>query len=459
MSVEVLQSPIDGTRYMLGGEYTKEGVSSALQLEHEKKQRDLKAHDDWLIGAKSQKFVHHNDAAIVETAKRHLAAAVQLQLPIPDNTSNLVSRWTSWSDSIREKIAGLETCQQVLHFAQSEIPFDHRTQVKEITDELGIYEKLVMEEFPYRFEEIRACSENVLSLPETLYLAYGRLVSNIFYWHLRTMMICQENIKSLKRIVEIGGGYGSLARLWLSTKNELERYVIVDLPESLFFSEVALRTEFGDQVGYWEGKDPGTKVVLLPVNRLNEYQASSDLVISVGSLQEMSDAWVSFYMNWLDQHKTKFFYSLNYMGSNIGYLFECRNFWSPRPSNKWVTRLLNPDVPLVKWMCSGRSFVEIFYEKTQTNFPVKFSNWSVLNNNFFNRATYLEGLELLRQDLSLDNAMKFLSIMARADADHKFPFPKEGLSIASLALLHRPNDPWLKKLVDYHANSIKVASY
>jgi putative sugar O-methyltransferase len=433
--------------------YEKEAVAR-------KKFNDSEAsHEKWMAEAIASDPRDGRDETILSDARRHLEAARLLDPPVVDIDGCLDSRWLEWSKSFYENTKQFTTCRDVLHYAQAKIPFDHREPAKPRKSEFLIFEKLVNEEFPHRLETQFSLHDNVKSIPDTLHWCYGekRLTSNVFYWHMRIMFRCQEDVPMLDRILEIGGGYGALARLWMINKTaKIRRYVIVDLPESLFYSEVCLRAELGDDIGYWEGKDPGTRIVLVPIGRLHEYTAMSDLVINVGSMQEMSDTWVSFYMTWLDQYKPRFFYSLNYMGQAITAMHESRTFWAPRPSMAWATRSQTADVTLVKMMCCGRDFVETIYERAT---PVqKFSDWSVLKGCFFNRETYLEGLELLRQDMTVDNAKMFLSIVTKNNDLRRILCPKEILWIAACA--HKATgDPALKKLVDALSGVEKIGTY
>lgn len=444
--MKVAFSSVNSERFMLS-----DADKIDVFKENDRKERDNilaaeKAHDDWFAKAKSTPAKRDYDAAILADARRHLEGARKLPLPVKDGSSTFDSRWSPWAESYYKEASSFTTCRDVLHFAQSGIPFDHREPVRDKKTELDTYEKMMSEEFPFRIEEQLRLFDNPESIPETLCLKYGRLVSNIFYWHLRVMFRCIEDITPLQSIFEIGGGYGSLARLWLKNESvDVKRYVIADLPESLFYSEVCLRAEFGDQIGYWEGTDPGTKVVLLPICRLNEYHDKSDLVINVGSMQEMSDSWVDYYMDWIDQYAPKYFYSLNYVGQSLVHMYESRNFWAPHPSRAWTTRLIDGNVPIIKAMCAGRDFAEAIYERCEPT--RKFSEWSVLGGYFFNRATYLEGLELLRQDMTVNNAIQFIHACTTNNDKKRLMVPKEVLFIASL--IHRmTKDPNLGALID-----------
>lgn len=455
MSVDVVISPFNNARIMVGDDLSIESVNEQIEKERSETAAAKVAYDEWLAEAKTIQS-GANDAAILATARQNLEAARQLKPPVDNADGEIQSRWKDWADRIYQETKTFTSCREVLHYAQSKIPFDHRSVVKPDVSEFDKYACLLNNEFPQWYHLLHLVSENPASIPETVYLLWGKhLVSNVFFWQLRNMFFCQTHVDPLNSIIEIGGGYGALARLWLNNPEaKVERYVIVDLPEALFFSEVCLKAEFGDQVGYWHGQDPKTKVVLVPVSRIDEYTKPSDLVISIGSMQEMSDAWISHYMGWLDRYNAKFFYSLNYMGASIEHLFESRNFWAPRPSHYWSTRVLHPDVPLIKTMCEGRSFVEVLYEKIKSQ--AKFASWSVLNGGFFDRGAYLEGLELLRQDCTEINAKVFINMVMQNVIARKFLLPKEVFSVASAI---KSQDPQLKKFIKYLDEMKKQATY
>lgn len=446
---------LNNERFMLGGEETPETFRERDEAARAKEVEAEADYAEWLRAARD--YVNLDGGEIVEEAKAHLDVARRLEPPVKDGISCYDSRWSGWADTYVKDVPNLTTPQQVLRHAQVRVPFDHRCVVEGHKSEYAIFEKLVSEEFPFYHDQQFAAKENPLSVPETLFFMHNRLVSNVFYWHLRTKLRCQQDLAP-RRIIEIGGGYGSLARIWLNDP-AIIRYVIVDLPESLFFSEVCLRQE-GFNVGYFNGADFGHRVLLVPVGRLNEYtrnnQATCDLVMSVGSLQEMSDPWVSYYMKMLDDVRPRYFYSLNYMGGPVHFLHESRNFWAPRPSSEWTTRSIEADVPLVKMMCAGRDFAEVIYERTPM--PVaRFSDWSVLRGATFNRRTYLEGLELLRQDFTTANGVQFVKIVLDNNDKKKLVVPKEIMLVIN-SLSEVTKDPEIKRTLDILLNSQRYAS-
>jgi hypothetical protein len=224
--------------------------------------------------------------------------------------------------------------------------------------------------------------------------------------------------------LEIGGGYGEIARLWLTNSiAPAESYVIVDIPECLFFAEVALRAEFGGEVGYFDGQDPGTRILLVPIPFLGDLTRPADLVVNTGSMQEMTDEWIDFYNQWLSNYDTRYFYSLNYIAQPISGMGESRNLWSQRLGGEWSTRHLRLDIPLLDLEGPTRDFLEAVYEKSPAIRSLK--EWSIYRGHHLSKTTYVEGLDLLRQDFTIENAKTFVNAIIE-----KMPYhPKELLYI------------------------------
>jgi hypothetical protein len=273
---------------------------------------------------------------------------------------------------------------------------------------LALYDDLVRNEFPWFSDMLDAMREHPDCIPETLAEVRGRPVSNILFWHARYVLCCLTYIPQPKRIIDIGGGYGASARLWLGTPNP-PSYCIIDAPETLFFAEVALAKELGERIEYFGGtatrKD--SSVVLVPLGRLHAFPAAADLVINTGSMQEMTDEWIDFYMRWLDDADVRFFYSLNYVAQPVKKLHESRNLWGPRPSARWATRYLSLGVPLVQAQArGGRNFQEVIYEKGGATRTL--AEWAGQRDRAIDVQCYAEGLDLLRQSLTVENAARFL---------------------------------------------------
>src|SRR5713226_775090 len=300
--------------------------------------------------------------SLVVEAGRHLEKALS---HISPSQPSYGSRWQPQIDAIRRDIPALRDSISCLHYAQKEITFDGRPPFPSDMMQIQLREWAVENEFPNLIPTLRQMYDNPLSYPESLGQFNGRTISRIFYCHARIVLAGITYANRPKRILEIGGGYGEIARLWLTNSTApAESYVIVDIPECLFFAEVALRAEFGDQVAYFEGHDPGTRILLVPIPYLGDLTRSADLVINTGSMQEMTDEWIDFYVGWLTKYDTRYFYSLNYIAQPIAVMGESRNLWSQRLGAEWSTRHLRLNIPLLDLEGPTRDFLEVLYEKS-----------------------------------------------------------------------------------------------
>ncbi len=288
-----------------------------------------------------------SDHRVLSEARRHLAQARSevegLQTPPSD-------RWSLYLEHIRTKIAHLHSARDAIDYAQREIGFDHRSLAVGKEQRLSLNETTLKGEFPHFADAITSLSDSQHCVPESLCELGGRQVSNVFYFHLRYLLQCHTYLQDVRCVCEIGGGYGAPARLWLDNPIRVpEIYVIVDFPESLFFAEVFLRTDFPDLSPlYLDEETPLSReiaerhrLVLCPIDRIHLLQhLEFDLVVNTGSLQEMTEEWVGFWMSWLDQQPCRFFYSLNYFGQPLADMREGANSWSPRLGSNWQSNLL-----------------------------------------------------------------------------------------------------------------------
>ncbi len=175
-----------------------------------------------------------------------------------------------------------------------------------------------------------------------------QLVSNVLFFHLSYLLQCLTWVPKPGVICEIGGGYGAPARLWLHESRPPTRNLCrlsVDFPESLFFAEVFLRSNFdGLTLHYVTDAKPlerdfvgQFRVVLCPIHHLDALnRLPFDLVINTGSMQEMTEEWIDFWMLWLKRQDCRFFYSMNYFGQPLNFLAESGKRLSPRPSARLV---------------------------------------------------------------------------------------------------------------------------
>jgi hypothetical protein len=358
---------------------------------------------------------------IVDLARGHLdrALADDRQGSLPDYGS----RWAPQVEAIRRDLAALTDRVACLHYAQYSITFDGRPPFPSDTLIVQFREWAVQNEFPQYANDLLLMSENPASGGVGQF--NGRLVSIPIYHHARNVLAGITYANKPKRILEIGGGYGEIARLWV--KNPIASatsYVIVDIPECLFLAEVALRSEFGDMVGYLEGADPDTPILLVPLSRLFALKRNADLVVNTGSMQEMTDEWVDFYVDWLTRYDARYFYSLNYAAQPISILGESRNLWTQRLGPEWSTRHLRLNIPLMDLVGPTRDQLECLYEKVPSR--RSFDEWSIYRGYQLSKTTYVEGLDLLRQSLTVQNAKALVDLVLQQMPYH----PKEILYVA-----------------------------
>lgn len=310
------------------------------------------------------------DYETVKTAKRNLAQSSHD--PQSNELPSYGVRWNEYAERTRRDIDGLDDPISVLRFAQENVGFEHRSTAAHTLRHHSLYEQELRGEFPQFADKLDAFDDPPHSSPGTQINLNGRRVSNIVPYLSRVILSCLTLLPKPDVILELGGGYGAPARVWLTNKIAQPKcYIIADIPESLFFAEVFLRATFGtDAVHYVEESAPldeqildDFRVILCPIPHLSSLEKLPvDLIINTGSLQEMSEEWIAYYMEWLDRQRAKYFYSLNYAAQPLNYLAESINLWSPRPSSQWQAKLLRMNPAFIR-MQADRNFLESVYEK------------------------------------------------------------------------------------------------
>jgi len=224
-----------------------------------------------------------------------------------------------------------------------------------------------------------------------------------------------------KTVCDIGGGTGKFALSWLTNSaHRPDLVVIIDLPETLVYSETLLRTELGDsRVQYVTS--PTSRLsrsgaILCPIANVSALKdISFDLITNLFSMQEMKDNWIDCYMQWLDQQPCRFFYSENYFAGPIVNMIEGHNSWSPRPSPEWL--LID-----AKFGFGTRPWAKMLYQKQDNG-----RSW-MPRPSARGAEAWLGALELARRQLdeaSLRSATEF--------AQAQMPFvPKEAWQVAKM---------------------------
>lgn len=185
----------------------------------------------------------------------------------------------------------------------------------------------------------------------------GRVVSAGFLLHLCVMTRLLENAVAPASVVEIGGGYGALARLMKLVLPEVS-YVIVDLPHSLFFSSVFLRTNFPQaRTLYVDTPEslPDCRsydFVFVPAQFLSALdKACFDLAVNVNSLGEMTQDAVDRYMDLINSDRVAALYSINRFGTFA-------KAGSPRKESADICNMsvwLDPHWAIPNWDMHGES--------------------------------------------------------------------------------------------------------
>jgi putative sugar O-methyltransferase len=382
-------------------------------------------------------------------------------------------RWQAYAERTRMAIEKLITPSEVLHFSQTKINFEHRGNIHHEGKFTEKYERELTISFPQFAEYLEGFADIKDSAPDTTYEHKGRLVSNILFYLTRIILSCLSQLPEAPQIIlEIGGGYGGPARLWM--KNPISQpqcYLILDMSESLFFADVFLRKEFGDSAVYYVTSNESISIeilkkhsfILCPLFFFTSLQdLPIDLVINTGSLQEMSEDWVDFYKNFLQRQQCRWFYSLNYFAQPIDALWESGNLLSPRLCSAWTARLLRWN-PAFMRMQADRDYLEALYEKGETtldSFEVESLIKYIMERNPSGEGL-MELIDLIRR---LPDPVLILQVLEYAMKI--FPPPKEALWLAE-TLLKKPMktddrtmvENWCKDLETQRASGIEAVYY
>ena len=247
------------------------------------------------------------------------------------------NKW--WSNHVEQMKLRMVTTSltEFMKYCQSCGLFDHRVPYNQELVDFKI--KKLKEDFG----ELPDIKESELSIhTENGY-------SNIFLWHLNFYLRITKVITP-KSILEIGGGYGGLARIFKTLHPEIS-YTIIDLPESLYFSKKFLELNSINDV------------LLIPAGEVPE-KKEFDIVINTGSFQEMFKEVVKEYIDMIQNDlKVKYLYSCNY-GIISGGRKET-NFWGNLPiDNQWEEIYRNENNPIVNIdVARKRIFWEIYLKR------------------------------------------------------------------------------------------------
>jgi putative sugar O-methyltransferase len=368
------------------------------------------------------------DSAALQAASGNLRAQLGRRGSLDTEAGD---RWATHFDRIVAEVALLGTVRDTIQYAQSRIAYEHRVAADVFRPFAKMSLDLLRSEFPRYEDLIESTRESDLARADSIVSIDGRPLSNTLLFHLRLLLMCLRWVPTTARVCEIGGGYGALARLFLTNaRRPAHSYALIDFPESLYFAEVFLRSEIPNcTVVYVDNNSVDTAsirhgtVILCPVEYANALlRTEFDLVVNSGSLQEMPDEWVDRWMTWLDLLPCRFFYSLNYFAQPLSNLAESENSWSPRLSRRWTHRLETFNPAFVRTQ-SDRNFAEIIAERTDSGGLNKARSQETLAANIGDRLLdgqgFLEAMNAVRMDPSAAPALLRRCLLEMS------PLPKE----------------------------------
>src|SRR5262245_34089921 len=252
----------------------------------------------------------HADDAIVRVVKAHLAEAAGVPSGLP-----LGRRWSTFAERVRARIAAISTTEELLALGQShdagvEIHVDPDT-LRQLcrTVDLALRDRLPPE-LTGAFQSIHSPR---LALNTVDYC--GRPLDLVTLCAAQTILQVMHQLPERPiTVCDIGGGTGKYAHAWAS--NAVHRpglIVIIDAPETLVYAEALLRSEYGERLQYLAHPyevPQRTGIVLCPLGSIDALRGITlDLITNIGSMQEMPDAWIDFYMDWMDRQSCGYFYS------------------------------------------------------------------------------------------------------------------------------------------------------
>lgn len=318
-----------------------------------------------------------DDDLILATARANYLRNADYGRDLPD----LGNRWGVFKQEMSRRIMNFASAVEAIEFGQLRCSFDHRGPIDESAlAEINFARLLLACEYPRYAHLIDSFSDTPASAPGT-YLPFTTpsgtsvLASKILYFHAFYILTVLTQIGKVTSVCEIGGGYGNPAMLWMNCPiGPIHRYCIIDLPESLFFAEVFLRSALPDvEISYLQdadelARDKGKRAILLVP--IQHHRATSqmpfDVVVNTGSLGEMPDPWVAFWATWLDHQRATHFYSHNYFANPVDQLFEGRATFAPRVTEAWEVKYVRAMNPVMFFQSAGRRAAEIVFSRANS---------------------------------------------------------------------------------------------
>lgn len=306
------------------------------------------------------------EAVVLEARRLYEKNSAAFNAAFPDAGA----RWGEYARRMRQFILENRSARESILFAQTGVDFESRQDFDEESADLaGRHRQMLHDDYPDWEPLLRGISDSPMGLASTMRKVGNIWISRYLYHFARRIFKVARTIGRAEIVCDIGGGTGLTGRMWLmSGAMAPKTYLIIDLPESLYFSQLYLQAHLGaKQVGMVEdeGLAPhlDKPVILVPIDRIPALDGLRiDLVTNFGSMQEMSEYWVDFYSGVLDRLDARFFYSQNYFAQPVSSLQESANLWAPRLGPKWRSYSVEIDPPMIR-MVTTRIFVDWFLKK------------------------------------------------------------------------------------------------
>lgn len=243
---------------------------------------------------------------------------------LKDNQKYLYTRSLHWEKHYKENQKFLEI-NNLKNFRNNQILSEGLDDAMNLQNKLNLIEKLEL----FNFEFLRR------TLPEKnignsnfsqeflgYYFDYGII------HHLKWYEKIEKYIKEKSMVLEIGGGFGSLARMIIKNKNT--KYFLIDLPEANLLSNYYLKNYFPEKkiFNYLDFKNLDIEkeinnfdIFILPPNTLNSKKLSFDFIINTRSFMEMKMNIIQEYFNLIQNKIVEggFFLNVNrYLKRTVG---------------------------------------------------------------------------------------------------------------------------------------------
>lgn len=146
---------------------------------------------------------------------------------------------------------------------------------------------------------------------ENTFVVAGKLFSLDFFTKLNILFDVEKYCGTPNTVLEIGGGFGAQTRL-IKLKYPLSRHILIDLPETLFFTYINLRLNFPDaKIIFTKSQDEVKKYIvsqhydflLVPCffgDYISDPTLKIDLVVNTRSFGEMHNKTSKYYIDLIE---------------------------------------------------------------------------------------------------------------------------------------------------------------